>query len=344
MSSMASNAILAKARAMYGKCLTDHDYEQLMDCHTVSEVASYLKTRTNYRSILAGFNENSVHRGQIEPVLRQNLYSDVAALSRYAANKSMAFSDFIVSKMEISQIIRCVTLLNIGKPEEYVYTMPVSLNKLVRINLESLAKVRSYDDILEILKGTRYRSVLEKHRAAEGKRIDIAALETDLNNQNYRIVMNEIEKSKNKSERDEIKEIFSAMFDFENMSRILRLKHYYKMSAEQIKPMLIPYGRLKPKTIDELCSAENAGDVFELSRSTYLGRWISKLKYNDNSQISTVMVSYFCKHHLRLSPNPTIVMISYVYLKEIELKNIINIIEAARYGLTSDEKSKLLIR
>jgi vacuolar-type H+-ATPase subunit C/Vma6 len=37
-------------------------------------------------------------------------------------------------------------------------------------------------------------------------------------------------------------------------------------------------------------------------------------------------------------------MISYVYLREIELKNIINLIEATRYNIPADEKLRLLIK
>lgn len=343
-SSMSSNAVLAKARAMYGKCLTDYDYQQLMDCHTVPEVASYLKTRTNYASVLAGMNENEVHRGQLEPVLWQNLYSDVSALSRYAADKSTAFSDFIISKMEIEQIIRCLTLVNIGRPDDYAYTMPLSLDKFAKISLQQLTSVRSYDDILEVLKGSKYYNLLKKYRPPESEKVNVSLLEAELNNQNYGELLSSVDKSKDRHEREEIKDLFSAVLDFENVSRILRLKHYYKFDEVQIKPMLIPYGKLKKKNIDEFCAAESVGEVFELSRSTYLGKLMSKLQYNDKSQLSTVMLSYYCKHHLRLSPNPTIVMISYVYLKEIELRNIVNIIEAARYGLTADEKAKLLVR
>ena len=77
-STMASNAILAKTRAMYGKSLTETDYKQLMDCRNVPEVAAYLKSRTSYRSALTGLNETEVHRGQLEPMLRQNLYYDIS--------------------------------------------------------------------------------------------------------------------------------------------------------------------------------------------------------------------------------------------------------------------------
>lgn len=48
LSSMSSNAILAKARTMYGRRLTDKDYEDLLACKTVPEVANYLKNETVY--------------------------------------------------------------------------------------------------------------------------------------------------------------------------------------------------------------------------------------------------------------------------------------------------------
>ena len=35
-----SNVILAKARAMYGRCLSAPDFHNLLACHSVSEVAS----------------------------------------------------------------------------------------------------------------------------------------------------------------------------------------------------------------------------------------------------------------------------------------------------------------
>ena len=42
----ASNAVLSKARAMYGKRLTEKDYAGLLACTSVPEVLSYLKSHT----------------------------------------------------------------------------------------------------------------------------------------------------------------------------------------------------------------------------------------------------------------------------------------------------------
>ena len=77
-----SNVILAKARAMYGRRLTRTNYRELLECRSVSEVAAYLKNQTSYGTVLAGVNENDIHRGQLEVRLRQKLFEDNSALCR----------------------------------------------------------------------------------------------------------------------------------------------------------------------------------------------------------------------------------------------------------------------
>ncbi len=344
MSSKACNAVLAKSRAMYGKCLKDQDYKQLVECRTVPEVASYLKTRTCYSKALTGLVETDIHRGQLEPLLRQDIYLDIFALSRYTTDNALAVSDFVTSKLDIEQIVRCLMMLNIGKPEEYALSMPLSLDHFTAVSFKKLAAARSYDDLLSALQHTKYYQVMSSFRPKEGEELKIAEIEIALNNKNYSMAMEAISKLKNKTEQKELRDLFHSVFDFENLERILRLKKYHRFTAETVKSMLIPYGKLSKKTIDEFCAADDIKDVYELARSTYLGAHLSKLQYYDNTQISYALINVYCRHHLRLSPNPTIVMISYIYLKQIEVRNIINLIEATRYGMPPEEKLKLPVR
>ena len=95
-------------------------------------------------------------------MLRQNLYYDISALSRYAKDKTLVFSDFIISEMEIEQIIRSLTLVNIGRADEYVFSLPMTMTKFAKIDLKEFSTVRSYDDMLSVLSGTKYAQILEK--------------------------------------------------------------------------------------------------------------------------------------------------------------------------------------
>ena len=56
--SSAANAVLAKARAMYGKRLTAQNYTDLLACRTVNEAAAYLKAPTAYADAV----RDGVHR------------------------------------------------------------------------------------------------------------------------------------------------------------------------------------------------------------------------------------------------------------------------------------------
>ena len=65
-----SGAIPAKARAKYGRRLTSEDYNNLIHCKTVAEVANYLKSNTYYNDVLSQLNEHNIHRGQVELLLK----------------------------------------------------------------------------------------------------------------------------------------------------------------------------------------------------------------------------------------------------------------------------------
>ena len=57
LSTLSSNVVLSKARAMYGRRLTGKNYRELLACQSVPEIAHYLRANTDYAPILAGISE-----------------------------------------------------------------------------------------------------------------------------------------------------------------------------------------------------------------------------------------------------------------------------------------------
>ena len=94
-SSYASNAILAKALSMYGNRLSSNDYSNLLACNNVREVALYLKNYTNYSEVLTDLNENDVHRGQLEVLLKKKIFL-----------LKLPFKKMIQLKQEALQLLR----------------------------------------------------------------------------------------------------------------------------------------------------------------------------------------------------------------------------------------------
>ena len=78
-------------------------------------------------------------------------------------------------------------------------------------------------------------------------------------------------------------------------------------------------------------------------KNTKMGRkWFSRgLDVIDKVPIN--MRFNWCRHNIRFSVSPPVVLISYIFLKEVEILNLTNIIEGVKYNLPAEEIKKMLI-
>ena len=343
LSTYASNAILSKTRAMYGKRLTATNYADLLNCHTVGEIATYLKHSTNYSSILADLNESDIHRGQLEIVLRKKLFYDFAKLGRYELSIGEYLSEYIISRSEIEQIMHSLMLLEAGRSNEYLYAMPVFFNKHTHINLPALAKMKDYDDFLGALKNSSYYELLAPFKPKPGENMDLTLIETTLYTYLYNTVLGVVRKYTNKTTQAELNDIFYSHIDLTNFVRLMRLKKYYHANPNAIRSSLLPFGALKKKHIEAMIEAKDSDEVLAIMKTTWLGKKIANTEYSYIDKILDKIKFLKCKHNIRFSVNPPVVMLSYIFLTEIELSNIINIIEGVRYQLPPNEILKMLV-
>ena len=342
-SSYASNAVLSKARAMYGNRIKSNDYRELLNCNNVSEVALYLKYNTNYGAILSDLDESDIHRGELENLLRKRIFHDFAKLGRYELSAGEDLAQYMILRTEIEQIIHALILLISNKSEEYIYNMPTFFNKHTHVDLPSFSKVRNYDDFLAVLKGSPYYKILKQFKPEDSKKIDLNKIENALYTYMYDQIFNIVESYKNKSIEKELSEMFNLFVDLHNFVRVLRLKKYYKASPAMIKQSILPFGLFRKKHIQGFIDAQTADEVIKVIKTTWLGGKLRNIKYNYADDVPEIMKYRKSRHNIRFSINPPVVMLSYIFLTEIELSNIINIIEGVRYGLSAEEIRELLI-
>lgn len=344
LSSYASNAVLSKARAMYGKRLRDKDYQELCGCSSVTEVALYLKNSTNYKSSLENINEHDVHRGHLEVLIKKKLFSDFASLGRYELSSGELLYEYIIKRAEISQIMTSLMLFTAGRSDEYIYSMPMFFNKHTRINLPALGKIKNYDDFLDAIKFTTYYKLLKDFKPVNNEPLDLTLIETTLHTDNYKTMLKSINAYKNKDVKTELLNIFNSYIDLSNFIRIMRLKKYYKADSEYIKKLILHVGSLSQKQITSMIQADSTQQVIDVIKHTYLSKWVQNI--DDNTYIDELpnrVNFYRCRHNIHFSIKSPVVILSYIILSEIELSNIINIIEGVRYGLPKKEINDMLI-
>jgi V/A-type H+-transporting ATPase subunit C len=135
-----SQALTAKLHSMYGRRLTQQNYRELVRKQTVNEAASYIKQQTAYGQLLRDVNENLIHRGQLENILRRDLFDEYLKIFHYVSRDEFNFYRFLVTKMEINEVLSCIRLLNAGREDEYIFSLPsFSQNMLILICISSLS-------------------------------------------------------------------------------------------------------------------------------------------------------------------------------------------------------------
>ena len=343
LTSLSSNVILAKARAMYGRRLKQQDYRNLLGCSSVAEVARYLKNQTDYAAVLAGINESEEHRGQLEMRLRQKCLEDAASLCRYELTVGEHFSDYLISRSEIEQVMHSLVLLQAGAPEEYLFSMPMFLNKHTHIDLTALSRVRSFDDLLDALSHTPYRRLLEPFRPIPGVPVNYTGIENALYTQLYRTVFSDIDRYSGGQAAAQLRRLFRYYIDMTNYVRIFRMRHRYREGADVTRSALLPFGSVRRAKLEELMSAENREEARRILRTIPSGRRFLATEYDYPDEAPAVFAMQECQHDIHFATSPSVVMLAYVFILQYELQDLTTIIEGVRYKLPAKETEKLLI-
>ncbi len=343
LSSYASNAVLSKARAMYGKRITDKNYNDLLSCNNVCEIASYLKHYTAYSSVLTDIDEHDVHRGYLEALLKQKLFYDFALLGRYDISVGEHFFVYMMSRAEVEQFMHSLMLISAGRKNREVYNIPSFFNYNAKVDLSKLADVKNYDEFLNVVKNSPYYDILLPFKNAENN-IDLPQIETALYNYLYKVLFDTINKYVKGKSKEELLHLFNSYIDLNNFVRIKRMKESYNLSNDYIMSCLISFGNLSKKALVNLIKSKNMSSLMADIQSTHIGKkWMTNFD-DDIDKIPKRMRFAKSKHNVRFSISPPVVLMSYIFLKDTEISNIINIIEGIRYKVPSSEISKMLIR
>lgn len=344
MSKQSSQSMAAKAKAMYGHLLKENDYQELLRKRSVQEIASFLKNETSFKHVLSGINENTIHRGHLEMLIRQAYFYDFLQLIRYGDSSKSKFYHYGILNIEIRQILITIRGFDDMDRSEQIAQLPMFANKLTSFDLQGLVSITSMDELIRYLKNTPYSKILQNLRPVGDNKVNFTDCELELKKYYY----NEIEKIINEEfsgfEKTELLKIFHSRIELDNITNIYRLKKYYKATPNKIKSILNPiFTRISKSKLYQYIDNYNADEFLQVVSSSaykdkltskdfdYIEYHVDKIHFNLN------------KHLLRFTSNPELILVSYMNMLEIEIQNLIDIIEGIRYKVENDKISKLLI-
>lgn len=345
LASMSSGALLSKTRAMFGRRLTLEDYTVLSQKRDISGAAAYLQSLPAYKDIFEGRDTAGMHRMEVEGLLRHQHFKSFESLCRYELSIGEKFSDYILLTTEIELITECLSRIMSHRTDDAVmFSASPYLDRLLKLDLSAMGKAQTYDEFLAAVKESAFYGVLKGlgwHPDGE-----LLIYENALLSEFYRRIFSIINDSLSGGARETLRDIFTSRIDLENLVRIVRLKDYFfNASPEYIQTALLPCGNVAGNTAVRLTECKDSATALALAGEMKLFR--GKLGELDRCRrIDELPDRYMlrrCLHEIYFSPHPSVVMISYLNISEIEVANIIKIVEGIRYGLESEQIMEFLV-
>ena len=334
-----SSAIIAKARSKYGRRLKPKDFQALVKCETCGEVVQYLKTYTHFVTFLDKVS-NDIHRGNLENIMRERQFESFLTLCKYNTGETPV-TGYLFRRAEIHELMKFITLLSIDRPHEYIFTLPMYLDLHTDIHLSKLSKISSHSGLLSALAETSYRDVIKDFEPDKNGKYDLAAIEDALINHSIKLLYADIGRIKNKKDRAQLTELFNTLIDYNNYSRIIRLKKFYNMSNDDVRGHLLGYGSFTGRKLDRMLKKDSFEDVERALHETSIGK--KSMKLGPESEMALHGSFEMCRHQLYFSSNPDIVLLAFSVLAETELSNVIAVVEGVRYSMKPEDIYETLI-
>ena len=339
-SDFSSNVTLAKTRAMFGRRIKKTDYDALLNCKSVFEIASYLKHNTAYSKTLANINESEIHRAELEAVIRNKPLDDLATLLRYEIASGDALANYLIAKAEIEQIVHALVHLAAPHHCEAFRIVPTLLAKNSKIKMSFLFNAKTFEELLGALRNSPYKKLLKDLKVDTDGKFNLTEAEYILYNYLYSILFNSFNKIADKKAREQLNSIFKTYINFGNFVRIVRNRRHKNNFNDFI---VLNYGSIPDTHLENMLSATTEDEIFKIMKSIPQGYMLKRIEHNYLEQIPLIALYQKCRHAVYFSTNTQVILNAYIFLMENELYNVIKIIEGIRYSLPKDEIFKLLI-
>ncbi|MBE6903368.1 MAG: hypothetical protein E7480_02025 [Ruminococcaceae bacterium] len=335
------SAVSAKVKVMYGNRIKSEDYSKLLKKKYVSEIVAFLADSSGYEKAFSQLDPRYIHRNHIELILKKELYNDYLKLIRFSQKGDKRLLQLLFTKYEIDELLSFLRYLKSERAKDFILTAPKYIIENSNIDFNALSKSKSFEEFLNNIKNTAYYKILKK---CDFNSNDAFSKCESMLYSNFYACAFKIAKEQSGDIHKSIKAFIGMRVDMLNIIYILRLKKYYKSDSEEIRIHIIPYNYKISKTVlNEMITAKDTDSVFEIISKTYYGKYFKSQKIAFADEYLYRLMYEISKKNITYGAPSVLIPISYLTLKEIEIKDLITITEGKRYSLSNEEINRSLI-
>lgn len=342
------NATVAKIRAVYGKRLKENDYYELSAKKKVSEAAEYLKRNTHFSAVLSNIDTSVIHRGFLESLLNKAYYDQYERLCRFQHLNEEPFYNFLMVRFEIRELLKAILYLNNDSSDVYIESMHAYLLKKASFDLIELAKASDFRQLLNVIRHTPYYNIIKNIETDKNGIIPYTKCEVMLRTYYMKWLIETAKKDFSGTSQTALLDQFNIQTDVINIINAYRMKKYFNADINFLKDNMLPfYGRLGCEKQSELFETSSPEEFLRMLSKTSYGRRMDNLDENmESEQFERELVKLKCsmaRRALMFSENAAVSLYSLMYLSEVELNNIVNIVESIRYNKSISYMSDIIV-
>ncbi|WZL73468.1 V-type ATPase subunit [Clostridiaceae bacterium 35-E11] len=337
-------AINTKVKVLEGKLLNNQDYVALLAKKDVGEVVTYLKESTTYKEVLKNIG-NSIEVDTLEWLLQKNIVKQYEKLVHYFTGEYRKLFKIIFMRYEISDLKLYLKTVIRGEDLSKAREMVIGSTLYRTMNYERLEQSKNLEEFVEHLRDTAYYSFLKPYLAEEPEK-RLFYMEMVLDKLYFKHLAEQVDRL-NLQDRKIFKEFLGKNIDLLNLQWIYRGLKFYRLSPEELINYTLYGGyALNYSTLKNICYSKNEKELIQQMMDSKYGFLF------DNEDTREIFMERRIKRYLyfllleykKRSQMNIIHSVAYRHLLEFEMRDIISIIEAIKYGLDPKHTKTFLIR
>ena len=349
-------AVTGKARVFRGRLLVPDDYLHLLKCGTVGEVIMYLGRTPSYSSYFHGEYSEAIHRGEIEGILSIVPMLEELPFCRYLGPERASLLHAWGERFDLEVVKRVLRIIATGMGDREALRRRVSSVPITLADAKKLLAAQTFRDVIEAIKGYPLENVLTEplRQASEtysGGSVNLFRAKMAMDAFFMTRILSAGEKLPG-SEGKGIRSIFGTRADLINLYWIYRGRRFFAMTPEEALAITLPVRyTLNFETLRSFAFAPDIPAMLRLIQECPYGAAFTTALGESTLEVSEIILEHNLYRILWRAATKIFasgtsgvhVVLAYLILRELEVKDLFTIIEDIRYDYDKKRAREFLI-
>jgi len=328
----------ALVRALLGRLLSAQEKRRLIAAESMEEALRQLRG-TPYAAEVEGAAQAGDVLQEVERALERNLAQSYGRVIRALSGPPQALIVEALRRLEVDNLKAILRGLATGAPAGEIRAVLVPLGRWTLLPVERLLAAPSVAEAVQALGGLPYARPLAAALERYERERSLFPLEVALDLDYLRRLWARGEALRG-SDRASVRRALGTRYDVLNVTWLLRYKLIYRLSPQEIFNYTLPYGyRVDDETIRRAAMAGDLATLIEGLPEPYRGV-LAPLQDSGIARMEVALRRYLWRDARALLsgyPFQVGVILSYLYLKEAEVRDLVAILEGKSLGRRPDE-------